>query len=298
MAIKEQENWRSALLPGSANIRDAIRCLDEVALQIAIIVDSKGSMLGTVTDGDIRRALLRGESLDISVDQIMCRDFHALPANTTDEEALKIMRNETLQQIPALDDQGNVVRLFLLEELVKPIECTNPVVIMAGGEGKRLHPLTQDCPKPMLRVGGKPFLEIIFEQCINAGFKKFYLSVNYLKSHIQDYFGDGSGWGITIDYVEEDRPLGTGGALSLLPETPVEPFLLINGDVLTRVDYKGLLRFHNEQMAAATVCVREHTTKIPYGVVHTDDVNVLGLEEKPVLSHYVNAGFICWIRCC
>ena len=290
MAIKEQVNWRNVVLPRRASIRDAIRCLDEVALQIAIIVDSNGSMVGTITDGDIRRALLRGDSLDVSVDQIMCREFRALPENATDEEAIKIMRNETLRQIPALDDQGKVVRLFLLEELVRPMRYTNPVVIMAGGEGKRLHPLTQDCPKPMLRVGGKPLLEIILEQCINAGFQNFYFSINYLKSQIQDYFGDGSHWNVNIDYLEEERPLGTGGALSLLRETPIEPFLLINGDLLTRVDYTGLLRFHDEQKAAATICVREHTTKIPYGVVRMDDANVLGLEEKPLLSHYVNAG--------
>ena len=132
MAIKEQVNWRKILLPWQANIRDAIRCLDEVALQIAIIVDSDGLMLGTITDGDIRRALLRGDSLDVSVNQIMCKDFRALPENATDEEALSIMRNETLRQIPVLDDQGKVVRLFLLEELVRPMRYTNPVVVMAG----------------------------------------------------------------------------------------------------------------------------------------------------------------------
>ena len=156
--------------------------------------------------------------------------------------------------------------------------------------GKRLQPLTQDCPKPMLRVRGRPLLEIILDQCIAAGFQYFYISVNYLGSQIKDYFGDGAHWGVRIDYLEEDQPLGTGGALSLLPKKPSESFFLINGDVLTRVDYIKLLKFHEEQKAAATLCVREYSTKIPFGVVRLDDLNVLGLEEKPEVQHYINAG--------
>lgn len=278
------------LVRPDASLRKVIEIIDRGAAQIALVVDDDNKLLGVTTDGDIRRALLRGESLDAPVEKIMFRSFRALPASATEEEALALMRRETLHQIPALDEQSRVVRLFLLEELIKPKKRPNPVVIMAGGEGKRLRPLTQDCPKPMLRVGGKPLLEIILEQCIDAGFQHFYLSVNYLKNQIQDHFGDGARWHVRIDYLEETQPLGTGGALSLLPQKPTEPLLVLNGDVLTRVDYGRLLRFHDEHQAAATLCVREHTTLIPYGVVHMDDMHVLGLEEKPVLSHYVNAG--------
>lgn len=274
----------------TSTVRAAIDAIDRGAAQIALVVDNDNRLLGTVTDGDIRRALLRGESLDTPIERVMHREFRFLPATATEEEALAIMRRDTLHQIPALDEQGRVVHLHLLEELIKPKTLSNPVVIMAGGEGKRLRPLTQDCPKPMLRVGNKPLLEIILEQCIEAGFREFYFAVNYLKHQIQDYFSDGSNWQVQIYYLEEEQPLGTAGALSLLPERPSEPFLVLNGDVLTRVDYTRLLSFHYEHGSAATLCVREHTTQIPYGVVRLDDMDVHSFDEKPVLSHYVNAG--------
>jgi NDP-sugar pyrophosphorylase family protein len=161
---------------------------------------------------------------------------------------------------------------------------------MAGGKGERLKHLTSDCPKPMLHVDGTPILEIILEQCIELGFRDFYFSVNYLKEQIKDYFGDGSAWQVNIQYLEEDKPLGTAGALSLLPSMSEHPLLVLNGDVLTRVDYGHLLRFHSEHEAAATLCVQEHTTQIPYGVVRMDNGMVQAIEEKPVLSNYVNAG--------
>ena len=278
------------LVRPDASLREVIEIIDRGAAQIALVTNAENKLFGVITDGDIRRAMLRNESLMSLAENIMFRDFRSLPSAATEEEALAFMRRETLHQIPALDEQGRVVRLFLLEELIKPKKRPNPVVIMAGGEGKRLRPLTQDCPKPMLRVGGKPLLEIILEQCIDAGFQHFYLSVNYLKNQIQDHFGDGARWHVRIDYLVETQPLGTGGALSLLPQKPTEPLLVLNGDVLTRVDYGRLLRLHDEHQAAATMCVREHTTQIPYGVVRMDDLHVLTLEEKPVLSHYVNAG--------
>jgi NDP-sugar pyrophosphorylase family protein len=224
------------------------------------------------------------------VTNIMRQDFRSLPANATATEALTLMQRDTLHQIPALDDNGKVVHLFLLEDLIKPQTLPNSVVIMAGGEGKRLRPLTHDCPKPMLQVAGRPLLEIILKQCLDAGFENFYFAVNYLKEQIQSHFKDGSAWGARIQYLEEDKPLGTAGALGLLPERPDHPFLVLNGDVLTRVDYTHLLRFHADHRSSATLCVREHSTQIPYGVVHMDDVRVLALDEKPLLTHYVNAG--------
>jgi len=278
------------LVRPDASLREVIEIINRGAAQIALVTDAENKLLGVITDGDIRRAMLRNESLLSLAENIMFRDFRALPRDATEDQALAFMRRETLHQIPALDEQGRVIRLFLMEELIKPKRRTNPVVIMAGGEGKRLRPLTERCPKPMLRVGGKPLLEIILEQCIEAGFQHFYLSVNYLKKQIQDYFGDGARWDVRIEYLEETQPLGTGGALSLLQQKPKGPMLVLNGDVLTRVDYGRLLRFHDEQQAAATLCVREYATQIPYGVVRMDDLHVLTLEEKPVISNYVNAG--------
>ena len=272
-----------------ATIREVIAVIDRGAAQIALVTESD-CLIGIVTDGDVRRGLLRGESLDAPVTNIMRRDFRSLPANATAAEALALMQRETLHQIPALDENGKVVHLFLLEDLIKPQRLPNSVVIMAGGEGKRLRPLIHDCPKPMLQVAGKPLLEIILKQCLDAGFEHFYFAVNYLKDQIQSHFQDGSAWGARIQYLEEDKPLGTAGALSLLPQRPDHPFLVLNGDVLTRVDYTHLLRFHADHQSTATLCVREHSTQISYGVVRMDDVKVVALEEKPVLTHYVNTG--------
>ena len=271
-------------------IGKAISVIENGHVQFAFVVDDNQKMIGTITDGDVRRALLRGEGLDTHVCKMMCTKFRSLPLNATKDEAISLMRREVLHQVPVLDEQGRVVRLFLLEELMKSKVRTNPVVIMAGGEGKRLFPLTQECPKPMLHVGGKPMLEIILEQLVDAGFQHFYLSVNYLKDHIIDHFGDGKGWNAQITYLEEDKPLGTGGALSLLPKSISQPILTLNGDVLTKIDYGQLLKFHDDNAASATLCVREHKTQIPYGVVQLNDLCVKTIEEKPVLNNYVNAG--------
>lgn len=277
------------LRPGDS-IRKAISVIENGHVQFAFVIDDNQRLIGTITDGDIRRSLLRGDSLDTPVHKMMCTEFRSLPSNATEDEAISLMRREVLHQIPALDEQGRVVRLFLLEELMKPKVRSNPVVIMAGGEGKRLFPLTQDCPKPMLRVGGKPMLQIIFEQLVNAGFQHFYLSVNYLKNQIKDHFGDGERWGVQISYLEEDQPLGTVGGLSFLPKDVAQPILVLNGDVLTKIDYGQLLQFHDTHLASATLCVRENMTQIPYGVVRMDDLYVKAIEEKPVLNNYVNAG--------
>ena len=271
-------------------MQEVLAVIDRGAAQIALVTDEDQRLLGTITDGDFRRALLRGFSMTTCAEEVMHRGFRSLPATATEEEALTLMRREVIHQIPALDDAGRIVHLFRLEELIKPELRSNPVIIMAGGKGRRLGQLTSECPKPMLPVRGKPVLEIILEQCIDAGFRDFYFSVNHLKGQIQNHFEDGAFWHVNIQYLEEDKPLGTAGALSLLPTMPDHPLLVLNGDVLTRVDYKRLLQFQLEHESAATLCVREHTTQIPYGVVCMDDVTVQAMEEKPVLSHYVNAG--------
>jgi dTDP-glucose pyrophosphorylase len=272
-------------------IRSAIETIDRSSVRIALVIDENNCLLGTVTDGDIRRALLRGQSLDNAIEGVMNCNYRYLFDDASDREVLALMQRETLYQIPILDRQKRVVRLCLLEDLLtKPALFPNSVILMAGGKGKRLRPLTMTCPKPMLPVAGKPMLEIIVKQCIEAGFKQFFIAVNYLKQYIVDYFGDGHQWGINIRYLEESYPLGTAGALSLLPERPQHPLLVINSDVLTRINFKSLMRFHEEQHAAATVCVREHSLQIPYGVVHIQGSDVTALQEKPILSHLVNAG--------
>lgn len=285
--MKPIENY---FVSPNSSLRDVIYVIDRGAAQIALVVDGNHRLIGTLTDGDIRRAMLRNESLQTPAMSVMSKNFRFLASSATDQDAIALMRRDKLHQIPIVDDQGRVQRLLLLEDLVKPKTNTNLVVIMAGGEGRRLRPLTNDCPKPMLIVGGKPLLEIILQHCIDAGFKDYYLAVNYLKKQVKDYFGNGLSWSVNIKYLEENQPLGTGGSLSLLPRITSEPILVMNADVLTKIDFEGLLRFHEENAADATLCVREHTTQIPFGVVRMDNLRLLEIEEKPVLSHYVNAG--------
>ena len=281
---------REICVPRTASLRNVVQVIDRGASQIALVVDDDGKLVGTATDGDVRRGLLRGEGLDAPVERIMCREYRFLSSTASEADALALMRAETIFQVPVLDERGQVVRLYLLEDLIKQKVLENPVVVMAGGEGRRLLPLTAECPKPMLRVGGKPILERVLEHSISAGLGRFYFAVNYLKEQIKDHFGDGTHWGVRIEYIEESMPMGTAGALALLPDMPEHPVLVMNGDVLTRVDFASLLRFHAEHDAIATVCVREHATQIPYGVVRIGSKGVEELEEKPLLTHYVNAG--------
>lgn len=277
-------------IPKGSTIQHAIEVINRGAAQIALVVDSEQRLLGTITDGDIRRAFLRGESFDSSIDRIMNTKFRSVPVDTGEREALAAMRRDMLHQIPMLDKEGRVQRLFLLEDLIRGDTLSNTVILMAGGEGRRLRPLTHEHPKPMLRIGGKPILEIILEQCVEAGLRDVYISVNYLKEQIKDHFGRGRQWGVNIEYLEEDVPLGTAGPLGLLPERPSQPVLVMNGDILTRVDFSRMLRFHAEHKATATVAVREHWTEIPYGVVVSDDTRVRNIEERPLLRHNVMAG--------
>ena len=278
------------ILPSNASVRDAIAKIDDGHMQIALVVDNDNRLIGTVTDGDIRRALLRGKNLDVPVERIMRSDYCSLPEDASKTEALSTMQRKNLRQIPITNEKGQAVHLFVLEELIKPTELINSVIIMAGGKGKRLLPYTSNCPKPMLKLRGKPMLEIILERCINAGFSNFYFAVNYLKDQITDYFGDGRNWNVTIQYLLEDKPLGTAGALSLLPLQPLEPFLVINGDVLSEIDYSEVLKYHKENKSDATLCVYEYNTQIPYGVVRIENERVFAMDEKPILSHHVNAG--------
>ncbi len=271
-------------------LRAILQNLDLSTAQITLVIGNQQELIGTVTDGDIRRGLLNGLNLDCPVEQVMNRQFRFVREGAKVSEVLTLMRREILHHIPVLDAEGRVLKLFLLEELLQNRLLPNPVVIMAGGEGKRLRPLTEDCPKPMLKVKGRPMLEIILDRCKEAGFQQFYLSVNYLKQQIIDYFGDGSRWGIKIEYLEESQPLGTAGALRLLTPNLSLSFLVLNGDVLTQVPYSALLRFHEEHEAFATVSVKEHETVIPYGVVETKGTLVSGIQEKPTLTHFVNAG--------
>lgn len=284
------DKLKKYLLSIKSSIRDAIYTIEKGSAQIAIIVDSERKLLGLVTDGDVRRAILRGISIDETVDKIMTIKPLCLPFGKSRNEAISLMREKKFRHIPVVDTDLKIVDLYLLDELFSVSDFSNPIVIMAGGRGERLGQLTNNCPKPMVEINGKPLLEIILERCIAAGFKNFYFSVNYLKSKIIDYFGSGSNWHVKINYLEESCPLGTAGSLSLLPENIKEDIIVMNGDVLTRLDLDKLIYYHNKSGNYFTICTREYKTSIPFAVVESDDKRLKRITEKPTFKYQVNAG--------
>jgi dTDP-glucose pyrophosphorylase len=284
------KSLRAYFLFSNQDIRDAIAIIDAGAAKIGLVVDEFDRLLGIVGDGDVRRGLLRGESLESVVASIMNTSFKWLPINADGPFIYEFMCQHNLFQVPMLDVEGRVVGLRLLEEFIQAPARLNAVVLMAGGKGERLRPLTDNCPKPMLKIGNKPMLEIILQRCIASGFKNFFISVNYLKEQIIDHFGDGAKWGVNINYLIEEQALGTVGSLGLLPPITDSSLLIINGDVLSKVDFEGLIQFHNQENAALTIGIREHITQVPYGVVQISDSRVLSIEEKPLIRSFINAG--------
>lgn len=287
---KASETWREALLAEDATLRDAIRSLDRSSQQIVLVIDSEGVLVGTITDGDIRRGLLRGIGMDDRLATVVHREPMVLPQGIDRHAALEVMRTNGLQQVPVVDEYRRVVDLHLWNTLDMPETRPNMMVVMAGGRGTRLHPHTENCPKPMLPIGGKPMLEHIIERARGEGFHHFVFAVHYLAHMIEDHFGDGSRFGVEIDYLREERPLGTGGALGLMTRRPDGPFVVTNGDVLSEVRYGEILEFHVHHGAAATMAVRPFEWQHPFGVVHTDGVDIISFEEKPVVRSRINAG--------
>ncbi|WP_045212431.1 nucleotidyltransferase family protein [Desulfonatronovibrio magnus] len=283
-------NWKKTLLTSDANLEQAISNLDTSALQIAMVVGPDGAFQGTITDGDIRRGLLNGLKLSDSITHVVNRSPLVVPPNLDRITVLKMMQVNTVRQLPIIDENRKPVGLHLLNELMKPASRSNFMVIMAGGQGARLRPHTENCPKPLLPVDGKPMLEHIILRALSQGYKNFVITTHYLGHMIEEYFGSGKDLGINIEYLREDTPLGTAGALSLLKPRPQECFVVSNGDVLTDIDYGELLEFHQRQNAAATMAVRLHEWQNPFGVVHTNGFDITGFEEKPTVSSRVNAG--------
>jgi dTDP-glucose pyrophosphorylase len=281
-------SFDKALIFESATLREAMSSLNESTWQIALVVDAAGGLLGSVTDGDIRRGILSGIRLEDPVVEVMNKKPKVGFSHETPAEWDLRMRRHALQQLPILQD-GRLVNLYISASHAKFSEIDNAVVLMLGGLGMRLRPLTESLPKPMLKVGGKPIVEIIFEQFISQGFKKFYFCINYLGEVIRQYFGDGSRWNVAIEYIEEHQRMGTAGALTLLPKQDA-PMIVMNGDLLTKVDMRELLAFHLKNKAKFTLCLREYAQQVPYGVIETDGVLLKAIHEKPVTRHHINAG--------
>jgi dTDP-glucose pyrophosphorylase len=285
------KRWESILVGPKTPLEEAIATMDAGALRIALVVDSDRRLIGTLTDGDVRRALLRRESLAVSVERVMCAEPQAGRVDWTRERILSTMEELQLLHLPILDADGRLLRLETLHDLLQQRRLKNVVFLMAGGFGTRLHPLTRDCPKPLLKVGDKPILEQTLERLIGAGFHRFFISTHYLPDMVREHFGDGSRWGVSIRYTHEEEPLGTAGALGLLPHAEIaEPILMMNGDLLTTLNYRELLDFHTNQQGAATMCVRQFEYQVPYGVVESEGNLIRAVTEKPVQKFFVNAG--------
>ena len=271
-------------------VLEAMAIIDKLASQIVLVIDKDYKLLGTLTDGDIRRGLLQGKSLNSESKNFMNRNYKFITEDEDESKAKIIMKDEFIKQIPVLNSKGYVCKLISLSDEFYKSNLPNSVVIMAGGKGQRLMPLTKICPKPMLKIGGKPMLEIIIQQCIDSGFRSIYLSVNYLKEKVIDYFKDGSHLGVDIKYLEEDKPLGTAGSLSLLPSSINDPILILNGDILTHVNFNKILDFHKDYNASATICARDHDFQCQFGVIKTNGISLESFEEKPIFKQLVNAG--------
>jgi dTDP-glucose pyrophosphorylase len=284
------KDWEKALISIGATVKEAAQTIDSNHMLVALVVDRERTLLGMVTDGDVRRAILNGVPLEAPVEKILSKNPQTILINETEQSIYNLFKKNNFRHMPIVDSNGKVVGLRMLDELHHTIKKQNIVVLMAGGVGERLGTLTQTCPKPLLKVGNKPLLETILENFIDYGFEKFYLSVNYKAEMIEDYFADGSNWGVDIQYIKENKRLGTAGALSLLPETNELPLVVMNGDVLTKVNFQSLLDFHKEQETNATMCVREYDFQVPYGVVQVEHNQIIKIEEKPVHRFFVNAG--------
>lgn len=284
-------NWKKIILRQTDTMQTAIRVLEEESLRIVMIVDDDERLVGTVTDGDIRRGLIKKLPMNIKLNEFMHRKPTVASINDEKSSILVRMKRLDLLQIPVVDDDRRIVGLEILQHLSVKNKFANPVFLMAGGFGKRLSPLTNDTPKPLLRVGKKPILENILEQFISAGFHNFYISIYYKADMVQKYFGDGSDWGGSIKYVYEKKPLGTAGSLGLLPnDLPKLPILMMNGDLLTKVCLEELLSFHLKEDGDVTMCAREHAFQVPYGVIKADGSHVTAITEKPIYRFFVNAG--------
>jgi dTDP-glucose pyrophosphorylase len=277
-------------VPVGSAIREALESLDASALGIVIVEDRSGRVFGTLTDGDIRRALLRGATLDSRVDDAAKRNFVSVTVDARRAEVLDLMQSRWLSQLPIVDADGHLIGLHTLHEVLGATPRPNWAVVMAGGRGERLRPLTDTIPKPMIHVAGRPILERIILHLVGFGIRRIFLAVNYKAEIIQAHFGDGAKLGCAIEYLREQRPLGTGGALSLLPAVPPDPVLVLNGDLLTQFDVGSLIAFHQRGRFAVTVGLHEYSHTIPFGVVDLDGDRIVQMREKPSKLWLTNAG--------
>jgi dTDP-glucose pyrophosphorylase/CBS domain-containing protein len=291
MVLKlNREIWSRAVVNEQTTIRDAIENMNMSKLGIVLIEDANNHFVGVVLDGDIRRGFLQGITLDNQVLEITNSNPTVIPTDSNEELVQNIMRQSAVSHAPIVNDKDELCGLYLLDKFPEIVIRPNLFVVMAGGRGSRLLPLTLETPKPMLLVNDRPILEHILLRAKTNGFSKFVIATNYLRSSIEEYFRDGSRLEVEIDYLREEEPLGTAGALSLLDEPPGIPLVITNGDVLSLLDYSRILEFHETSESIATMAVRLYELQHPFGVVEIDGSSIVSLKEKPVVQSFINAG--------
>lgn len=278
------------------SIQQAIARMDANRRGVVLVIDERQRLLGTVTDGDIRRAILARLNLEAPITLVLDRKIGTpyvqpitAPAGTDPESCLRLLRQHDILHLPLVDAESRVVDLVCLEEVVSDRSLPLQAVVMAGGQGRRLAPLTEEVPKPMLKVGDRPLLETIIAHLRDAGITEVTITTHHQADKITAHFGDGSQFGVKLSYVEEDQPLGTVGGLGRMG-VPKTTTLLINGDILTQVNFRAMLLFHREHQADLTVAVRHYDMRVPYGVVECEGPTVRRISEKPVVGLFVNAG--------
>ncbi len=284
------KDLRRLIINDGQTVRDAMRAITDNWREVALVENSLGCIVGLITDGDIRRGLLRGETMDSPATRVMTSHYLSVGPSESRAAVLDLMKARTIRHIPVIDGNLKLLGVHFLEDLLGAYEKPNAAVIMAGGEGTRLRPLTENCPKPMMLVAGRPILERIVLHLVGYGIRRILISVNYLAHIIEDYFGDGSRFGCSIEYLHESRPLGTGGALSLLSEPEQHPLIVMNGDLVSQFNLARLLEFHRQEAAVATLAARNYQVEIPFGVISEDNKRFLSLAEKPSTHYLINAG--------
>ena len=284
-------SWKDSILNHNTSIKDAIVNLEKSKIQIVLVVNDKNLFEGTLTDGDIRRAILKNADLNIPIKDAMSKNSFYTYEPLKKSAALELMNQNKINHIPHLNSEKIIIDLYQRSNLNdKVLNRPNHMLIMAGGFGKRLHPHTNKCPKPMLEISGKPILEHIILNAKKNGFVNFIVSLHFMGEVIEDYFKDGSNLGVKINYLKENEPLGTAGAISLIDFPINDPFVVSNGDVLTDIDYGDIVDFHFKNSAFATMAVRQHELQNPFGVVKTKGMEIIDIEEKPINISYINAG--------
>lgn len=286
----QSEKLQNFIIKADQSIRRAMEAIENNWHEIVFVEDENHKIVGTVTDGDIRRGLLAGRTFETTVEEIMSKKFVKVSKEVDRATVLDMMKAYSIRQIPIINDDNKLIAIHFLEELIGTSAKPNIAIIMAGGKGVRIRPLSENCPKPMIRVAGRPILERVILHLIGYGIRNIYISVNYLGEMIENYFGDGKSYGCSINYLREEKELGTGGSLSLLPETPKDPFIVLNGDLVTQVDIGNMIDFHINEGTEATIGVNIYKANIPFGVITKKGNRLLELLEKPSENYLINAG--------